>query len=237
MSERVYPYAVVLAASNAASINVRGLRGRSVSLLPAGQIGVWASRVAQFIPEPADLLVHHEVVEAVCAAGPALPIRFGSSFPDETALETALSPRTGGLIVALKRVGDMRELAVMLEWRSPVGEMSSESQPPEVSGAGPGRRYIAQRAQRWAALDGRRARATEMAAQLQDALSAGGVVDACVRRRIVPAPRVALSCAVLAEPAAAEDVMRLVRDKAAEWLDVRLHLAGPWPPYSFTDAD
>ena len=236
MIDRVHPYAIVPGGAASLPPELRGIRGAPVSLLPAGPIGAWISRVAPIQARAEDLRAHHAVVEAACQSGPALPVRFGSTATDEAALVESLAPRAEALLQALGRIGSKRELAVTLTWREPLPGRHVPAEL-EAAGAGPGRRFMLERAQRWSAVESRRERATDLDAQLAEALRSAGLDRASVKCRIVPAPRVALSCAVLIEPAQVEDVMRCLRDRSAEWSDVQLHLAGPWPPYSFSDGE
>jgi hypothetical protein len=164
-------------------------------------------------------------------------VRFGTAFPDRPALVRALTERGAALLATLERVGRQREVAVTLEWRDAAGTTPRhiESADP-AAGSGPGRRFLEQRAAYWAREERRRACAEQLAQALSHALYLAGVAEADVKHRIVPGPRVALSCAVLTDAAQAAEVMRRVREAAGAWEDVRLHLAGPWPPYSFSDA-
>src|SRR5688500_18390682 len=119
MSERLYPYAIVAGDAGHRSGTTLGIRDAEVTLVRLGAVGVWISRLSPFEAQPADLLAHHRVVEAVAAAGAALPVRFGTSFADGAALERALAPRADALLAALARVGAKRELALTLAWTDP----------------------------------------------------------------------------------------------------------------------
>ena len=236
MSSRLHLYAIVPPDACSPPAVTRGIRDSTIALEHLGALGVWLSHVAPFGASPADLLAHHRVVEAVCDAGPALPVRFGTSFPDGGALERALAPRTEALLASLGRVGCKREVALTLAWSDDGAESQSAPLSPSVPPAvGPGRRFMAERAAHWSALEARRARATDLETELRQTLSRAGLDAPDVKLRIVPSPRVALSCAVLIEPAESGDVVRRVRERSAGWADVRLHTAGPWPPYSFSD--
>ena len=233
MSAGVHAYAIV--PGNAAPLKgpLAGIGGAPVTLLPIGSLGVWLSRVEQSGARAEDLRIHHAVVQAICETGPALPVRFGNPSRDEASLVSLLAPRTEALLATLERVGGKRELAITLAWSEPLAGQDPDS----VAGAGPGRAFMLERARHWSALEARRARATEIETQLLGALREAGIQEQSVKGRIVPAPRVALSCAVLIEPAEAAEVMRRVRDRSVDWPDVRLHVAGPWPAYSFSDGE
>lgn len=99
---------------------------------------------------------------------------------------------------------------------------------------GPGTRYLEAR-QRAVAVAGRRRRRAERMAQ--DLRSTVGSLAVALQQRLCPSPRVALSCAILIDPVRSEDVLHRVREVSGGWGDVRLHVAGPWPPYSFSGID
>ena len=231
---RSYLYAIV-PVSAVPPPGLAGLRGAAVTLDRCADLGVWLSHVAPFEADRSDLLTHHAVVEAAGALGPALPVRFGTSFPDGAALALALAPKAEALRSALESVGNKREIAITLEWRESATEPAAAA--PLPSEPGPGRRFMIERAARWATLESRRARATELERRLRQALESAGLERSAVKGRIVPAPRVALSCAVLIEPERAAEIVRRVRETGADWADVTLHLAGPWPPYTFVDGE
>ena len=237
MTAVTYPYAIVRADAPPLPPEISGIRDAPVTLLSAGNIAAWISRLEPIEARAEDLRAHHEVVEAVCRVGPALPVRFGGPVRDEATLIAALEPRADALLTTLGRVGSKREVAITLVWREPADGARFVAPSDLGSGIGPGRRFMAERARRWTALEARRARATEIETQLAGDLREVGLDPAIVKSRIVPSPRVALSCAVLIEPAQSEDVMRRVRDWAAGWVDVQLHIAGPWPAYSFSDGE
>ena len=103
--------------------------------------------------------------------GPTLPVRFGAAVRDEAALITALAPRTDSLLAALRSVGRKREISITLAWRGPPAASGPIGQPD----TGPGRRFMLERARHWSAAESRRARATELEAELAGALRAAGV--------------------------------------------------------------
>ena len=231
-SVRLFAYAIV-PAGVAAPADLRGMRGAPVDVVTSGDLGVWVTALAPFEAAREDLLTHHRVVEYACAAGPALPVRFGTVFGERDALESALRRRAPALSATLARVGMQRELALTLEWCAPTDVPSPDPAPH----AGPGRRFLVERAWRLGAAERRRTRAEKLSNLLHAALAEVGAVNDAVKVRIVPSARIALSCAVLTDPSRAGELARRVRDVADGWDDVRLHLAGPWPPYSFSDTE
>jgi hypothetical protein len=243
MANRVFVYAV--AQANAAAAGERlpapGPRGAVVRWMPARTIGAWVSRLPAFSPTRQDLLDHHRVVEAACAAGPTLPVRLGTSFADEAALAAALDGSAGALIEALGRVAGKRELALALEWLRGDGDGAaapppSAQDPPrgDTSAAqgihGSGRAYMEQRREHWATLDRRRRRAEELLQALRALL---GPRERLADVRVAPSAPLALRCAVLVDEAEVARLTGRLRTAAEAWTDVRLRLAGPWAPYSF----
>ena len=228
----IFPYAIVPLGA-VPMTELTGLRGTAVVSVPAGDLAALASELAPFQPGRDDLLAHHRVVEAACAAGPALPVRFGTRFRDAHALALSLQSRHDSLATTLRRVGQRRELAISLEWLEP---SLSTPAPRGDRKTGPGRRFLEQRAVQIALEERLRERAEVLSGALLGALASAGVEPEDAKHRIVPAARLALSCSVLTDAAQAGDVMRRVREASAGWVDVRLHLAGPWPPYSFSES-
>jgi Gas vesicle synthesis protein GvpL/GvpF len=93
---------------------VRGLGGAPVEGIAAGPLVAVATRHEQppDTGSPSALWTYERVVEAVHAQRPALPMRFGTSLPDEESVRAALSARRGLLLAGLERVRDRVELAV-----------------------------------------------------------------------------------------------------------------------------
>lgn len=230
-AEEVRPYAIV-GVPTTSRLDVSGVPGLDATLIAAGRVGAWVSCVALETRSQEELLAHHRVVDAVSRLGPCLPVRFGMLFASHEELRVALLRHEDQLISQLVQVGWKRELAITLEWVDLAAATETDGEPPSGT-LGPGTRYLAQRWRHYDAEDRRRMRAEALTQELQAAFGSSIAVED-VKLRICPAARIALSCAVLIKSASAGDVMQRVRSAAVAWQDVRLHLGGPWPPYTFS---
>ena len=93
----------------------------------------------------------------------------------------------------------------------------------------PGRKYLLERQREFSASERRRARARELADDLERRL-ANDLVE--VRHEICPSSTVAVSSAVLVARIHAEKIKaRLIRAEQ----DVRILVNGPWPAYTFVN--
>jgi hypothetical protein len=157
-------------------------------------------------PEPEELWGHEHVVEQLMADRAVLPMRFGTTQPDEAALRSALMERHEELRGALDRVRGRVELSVRA-----VGG------PVEPAPAATGREWL-----------GARLEAARLADAVHEPLAAVAVAE---RRR--PATGEVLRAAYLVDRAAL-DRFRAALDgvrRARPELDIVC--TGPWPPYSF----
>ena len=199
----------------------------------------WRELAAVAARRPADdatfsieAMLHHEaVVEAVRHQGPALPVRFGTMFRDETSVASALAERYDPLVADLDRVGDKVELSLTALWASASHDQLPALRGEEaLTGQSAGARYLLARAAELRREETMKERARLVARRLDQALSAHALDR---RVTLAPVERVAVRTAYLLDPAgvtafrAAFDAMRRERR------EVRLLLTGPWPPYSF----
>jgi Gas vesicle synthesis protein GvpL/GvpF len=214
-------------------------RGRppaaDLTFVAAGRVGLWASRLERRAElGPAEMLAHHALVEAICAAGPGLPVRLGSWVESEAEARRQLTAREEGLVAALARVAGKVELAVSWLWReegTQRGPAAPVAPPPDAAlGPPPGTRYLLRRRLEIARREERVARAAALTRLVE---AAAGVSGASAQHRVCPSDAVALSSALLVERAAAEPAIGRVRAAASQRADVELVVNGPWPPYSF----
>lgn len=219
---------------------IAGLGGRPLrQVLSADQsLGLWATRW----DGPAgplgreEALAHHSVVAAIAAAGPCLPVRFGSWIPDDAAAAALLGERQAALHAALARVAGRSELAVTLLWLD--GSAAPDEVPASsgsaVVAATPGRRFLEARRRDLANTDGRRREAERLAERLTGLFGALGIDQADVRHETCPATEVAVSFAALVPSPTAPAVKDAAIALAGTLEGVRGVVSGPWPPYSFT---
>jgi hypothetical protein len=167
------------------------------------------------------MLEHHRIVtEVFTRVAACLPTRF----------PTRVDAARLGVLVADQRTDQKRqlelvrgacELAITAVWTG------SDEPAPLPTGTSPGRRYLLERQRAVSASDRRRARAVELADELERDL-ADMLRD--VRRQVCPSATVALSSALLL-PTAKADIARGRLPRTAP--DVRILVNGPWPPYTF----
>jgi hypothetical protein len=205
-----------------------GLGGRRLTRIEAGNLVAWASE----FPDPADqftrtdLLEHHQIISRLHAQLEAcLPARFATWLTGDVDLHRRAEP----LSAALERVRDRSELAVTALWTPPADDEDAPRDTDAPKATAPGTRYLRDRQQAFAGSDRRRARARDLADQIER--SAGRALVETTRH-VCPSPAVALSAALLVPRAAATDLkLRLLREQ----LGVRILVNGPWPPYTFAD--
>lgn len=167
-------------------------------------------------PEPDALWRHEEVVEAAMDRGPALPVRFGTTFADEAALMRVLEREGDRMQRQLRRVSGCVELAVR------VG-LPERSEPIAQDGRG----YLEAR------LAGRR---TQQAVVRQVLAPLG---DLATRTRSDQARgdgNVICASYLVAHDRVERfaDEVKALADRAPElWMSC----TGPWPPYSFVELE
>jgi hypothetical protein len=209
--------------------------GDGLTFVSAGRVGVWASRF-EARPElgRAEMLEHHRLVGAICAAGACLPVRLGTWAGSEEEARRLLAAREEALLAALARVDGKVEVAVSCLWREE-GEGTLSEHHTSVGPAlnppvGVGARYMARRRSEIARREAREARAQELARMVE---AAAGAAGAEAQHRVCPSETVALSSALLVGRDEAETAVAAARRLAGELADVEVVVNGPWPPYSF----
>ena len=216
-----------VATTDAAAVPQTGLRGQPLAIVQHAELSAYASCL-DAASEPfrrADLLEHHDLISALASqAEGLLPARFPTWFADRDALRRELERRHDDLVAGLARVRGRVELAVTAVWTTAELEVGV---PPEA--LTPGRKYLLERQREFGASERRRARARELADDLERRL-ANDLVE--VRHEICPSPTVAVSSAVLVARIHAEKIKaRLIRAEQ----DVRILVNGPWPAYTFVN--
>ncbi len=245
-SSHWYVYAI-LSADATPTQALTGLGDAPVSFVRSGAI---AAAVSPFMegsaePSPARLLRHEATVEAIRRAAPALPVRFGTIFPDSAAVVQALAARAPDLQADLARVGDKLEMGLSILWAAfePAGtapgdtpshagdEEAAAALPAALQGpAGPGAQYLASRFTHYAS-ESRGAVDARRLAQRVDAALRPYVIES--RYALRPAPRLALRSAHLLQPDGEAAFRRACEDLRKGAPDLYVLVTGPWPPYSF----
>lgn len=225
----VYPYCVLAAGCHPP----RGLRGLGGRLVEGGDIGpftVWAS------PEPSPprldlegISQHHGVVRAASHSGTPLPVRFGAWAPDHEALVRRIERQRGELEAALAAVQGRDEFGLTIE-----DDGAATLHKPR-SGRTPedGRAYMRELSFHYAGRRRYRERRDAVLASLRECLAELGL-DERVHRLGPPG---LLSVAHLVARRHEARYRALVRGFVREHSrGIRVHLSGPWPPYSFVSS-
>ncbi len=248
-SSHWYVYAV-LSADTAFTQALTGLGDAPVSFVRSGAV---AAAVSPFMegsaePSPARLLRHEATVEAIRRAAPALPVRFGTIFPDSAAVVHALAARAPDLQADLARVGDKLEMGLSILWAgfesgTPLGTPPGDT-PSHAGGedsvaalpaalqvpSGPGAQYLASRFTHYAS-ESRGAVDARRLAQRVDAALHPYVIES--RYALRPAPRLALRSVHLLQPDGEGAFRRACEELRKGAPDLHVLVTGPWPPYSF----
>ena len=222
----LYLYAI-LGAAPARPLGT-GLRNEPLRLVPCDDLIAAAGEMdAAPALTPDALRGHDAVVRRLAEVTDALlPARFGTVAADAQDLCARLARAGAGLREALARVAG-REQMILRIYRASSGPSSAtapnEECPP--SGAGPGARYLAERARAQ-----RSAAAAEELAPIRPVLDRFVTAER-VERHQTP-PLVASVYHLLARgsaPAYAAAVERAARDLP----ELRITVSGPWAPYAF----
>ncbi|MGZ3585389.1 MAG: GvpL/GvpF family gas vesicle protein [Ktedonobacterales bacterium] len=241
ISSRWYVYAI-LSADAVLPQTLTGLGDAPVTLITSGAIAAAVSCITEPSVDalPAQLLRHETVVETIRRVAPALPVRFGTIFPDVAALTQILAARAPILQADLARVGDKLEMGLLVLRAAPEpgaaaphadgGASIPELPMPLRDSSGPGAQYLASRFARYAG-ESRVGEDARRLAQRVDAALRPYVIES--RYTLRPAPRLALRSAHLLQPNGEAAFRRVCEDLRTGAPDLRLLVTGPWPPYSF----
>ncbi|MGY1741438.1 MULTISPECIES: GvpL/GvpF family gas vesicle protein [unclassified Blastococcus] len=174
---------------------------------------------------------HDAVLTAAAAAGPVLPLRFGTVVPDEDAARRLLRTHGASAREQLDRIGDAREWGVRLV------RTLAEPAPAAAGGEVSGTEFLAQRRRALTEAEEAGAVAERASRRVEEALAP--LTRASLRRGGSPGSSLLLDLAYLVEPGREAEVTaaleRLAAEEAAHGLGVEL--TGPWPPYSFASLE
>jgi hypothetical protein len=184
-------------------------------------------------PMTVENVLHHEaVVEAVRKQGPALPVRFGTMFRDESSIAEALAERYDVLAADLQRLGGKVELSLTAIWAEPSNDPPHEPWQTDAvpAGRGAGANYLLERAARVRRDDALTQRARGVAQDLDGVL---GWLALERRVSLLPTPKIAVRAAYLLDPASVSAFRAAFESIRGSRGELRVLLTGPWPPYSF----
>jgi Gas vesicle synthesis protein GvpL/GvpF len=204
------PAVPVPASNGIADLPVRALRTAHLAALysrsPAGELN----------PDPQSLWRHDQVVEAAMRHGPALPVRFGTTFEDADALGAVLEREGEGLRRQLDRVRGCVELAVRVQ-------LPGAPQPRPESGHD----YVSAKLER--RFERRRVAERVLAPLAELAVNA--------RTDVEQGDGDVVRASYLVRTEQVESFVSAVRESQRENGNVLLTCTGPWAPYSFAAAE
>lgn len=214
----IYAYGICEPATAApAARRRRGLGGAALRAIQSEGVAAVYSRHRLLRPRPVPEMVldHERVVEEIMAGGAVLPLRFGTRLAGEEQLAAVLAERRDELLTSLARVRGGAELGVRVLPGSPFPA------PPAVETTG--RDYLLARVREQRCHE-------EWTREVHEPLAA--LSRASLVRR--PPARVALLVgAYLVDVERIDELRELAGRLARRWPAVRIHVTGPWPPYSF----
>ncbi len=186
-------------------------------------------------PAPADsaspgietLTAYAATIEALHAAEPVLPLRFGSLHVDEASLATLVKSRPGewrGLLDVVEGCDEMG-LRILLS-----GEVAEKEVPPPTESS-PGLTYLAARRVELAAKDAEAAETARVEAAITESLS--GFCRRWVVERPGPGRERLLSMAFLVPRPGLAAFREAARSLGLDPALGRVLPSGPWPPYHF----
>ena len=197
-----------------------GLRGGSLRAIGGGDLVAVVSELGDSRIEAGedDLWTHEAVVESLMGTA-VLPMRFGSSVPNEEAALALLRERRQEFREAMDRVRGKVELGVRAVARSAAAPQSASA-----GNAGPGTTYMLAR------LEEER-RGAKAAARIHEPLAA---IARETTRRPSSASGGMLSAAYLVDRERVDSFRARVEELGEEIDGAAVVCTGPWPPYSFT---
>jgi hypothetical protein len=215
----VYSYCV-LPAGHHPPASLRGIDDVPVLGHDVGRFTVWTS--TEQTPPTLDLeriTRHHQVVAAAAAASTPLPVRFGTWAPSHAALDTRIGNMSAALDEALAATSGRIEMGIRVE------EAADTSSLPEEDAPVDGRGYLHALSRSHALRKARRESQDALVVRIREALGPLGASD---RVSYLEAPGfVAIAHLIERHEESA------YRNALASLANPRLHVTGPWPPYSF----
>ena len=220
----VWIYAVAAGHAAGEIAGVTGVAGEQVRAVTAADLTAVVGTVGESAGRPlASLLAslpaietagraHHLVIAHLAEAGPVIPLRFATVYPDDATIGSLLAQRSVELTLMLESFRGRQE------WDAKI----------YVEPAAGGNRA--------GSLCG--TLAAEHAERIARALSTLAVAT---RRRPASvsfaseAPRMVVDGAYLLDTECAQEFARIAGSASAEHPALRAELSGPWPPYSFAD--
>lgn len=232
MSNGFYVYAV-LGSGTALAADLRGFGGAPLAAVRWLDLAAVVSHLGA-APQPVaeHILQHEAVVEGLRRLGPALPMRFGTVLPDESAVHRGLADRYPALLDDLRRLGDKVELGLTVLWDSPAGHDGGGESADILLGTrtGPGTRYLVDRLVEHRQEVLVHAHGKQLAAEVHGRLVR---LAAESRLAVLPTAQLLFRATYLLDPGRVEAFQQVFDTMRHGYQQLRFLLSGPWPPYSF----
>jgi len=211
--------------------DIPGLEGTALDTLPYRDIGavVSLSTMSKVPPIEANLWQHETAVEALMTDHSVLPVRFGTMFPDEAAVQAELSTHYTEFTAGLKRVRGYVELGLRVLWDND-SDLPLTPDQQLLPSPGSGRAYMLARLEEECKLQVRRERANALAEDIHTPLAR---LAAETTRQTLITPRLLLTAAYLVKREQVAAFRQEVEMLNSTYPRVRLLCTGPWPPFSF----
>lgn len=236
-----YVYGVVPVASGAPEVT--GVDGAAIELVPHGDLAA-AVGVIQVERPPgrrADLVAHHEVLDALAEIGPVVPVQFGSVMRDRTeVVEELLAPNQEHFAGLLAELTGRRQFNLRGRYLEEAVLAEVVAEDPEVAALRERTRDLPEEV---AYADRVRlgelvARAVEAKREIDAQIVLDAVVPLCAAHRVRPGSGIdhVVDVALLVDDDQRdrfEETLEAVAEGVHE--RVRLQLMGPLAPYDFVE--
>jgi hypothetical protein len=254
-------YAIVRNLDQAELTSLQGVGGGQIRLLGSGPLtavlesvdpGVFsAERLQARLSDTAELETvarrHHDVVAAIAALGPALPLRLATVYLSDDRVRSLLSERDDEFCQTLGWLAHRTECGIKV-WADPEalrhgrGKPDPSTDDPDGRPSGPehsGAAYLSRRRAELAARAEGQLLAARCGEEIHSALGPLAVASQLHplhdTRTTAEAGLQVLNAAYLVESAFLPEFAESARAIAAQAGALRVAVTGPWPPYSFAD--
>ena len=233
----LYWYAIIATPSDGEGIPERwgvGLREQPLDLVCedglSAVVSAWTGAAVGRTADAVDaalVLQHEQIIEAIMADVPVLPMRFGTVLASAERIAAILGERYMTFTGDLARVGGCVEMGVRILWP---GLPATEAEAVPAVAATPGAQYLQQRLAADRQQRAARSHGQAVAGALDAALH-GAAVDA--RVTVLPTERMLLSGAYLVRRSEVAAFTTQVESLRRQQPELAFLCTGPWPPYNF----
>ena len=241
----LYVYAIVADEKNRVPGSLVGLDGAPVELVRHGEVAAAVGTIALDRPpgRRADLMAHSEVLDALDASGPVVPVQFGTVLPDpDTVVGEVLDPDITRWTALLEALSGRRQFNLRATYNEAVVLQEVIAEDPEVAGLRERTRDLPEEIGQ-----AERVRLGELVSRAVDAKrdeDAAMTMELVLPHVVSYAPRHGkgidhlLDVAFLVDDHRREDFEDALESLAEAWHErIRFQLVGPVPPYDFVEGD